>query len=199
MSPSTEPPPAPLPVRGAGPGAAEAGETRHFDQATGRVLLVEPDPKWPYLFQREAERVRGLLGAAALGVEHVGSPAVPGLAAKPCVDVLVLLADPDDEESYRPALEGAGYRLFLVEPERSGHRAFKGPDVNVNLHVYPDGEEARRMLRFRDRLRTSAEDRGLYERTKRELAERTWRTVREYGDAKTAVVEEILSRAAQDG
>ncbi|MFW5416021.1 GrpB family protein [Nocardiopsis sp. CNT-189] len=194
MSPSTEPP-APLPVRGADPDVAAAVETRHFDRATGRVLLVEPDPKWPYLFQREVERLRGLLGEAALGIEHVGSTAVPGLAAKPCVDILLLVADPEDEEAYRPALEGAGYRLFLVEPERSGHRGFKGPDVNVNLHVYPEGPEARRMLRFRDRLRSSAGDRELYERTKRELAERTWGSVREYGDAKTGVVDEILSRA----
>ena len=73
---------------------------------------------------------------------------------------------------------------------------FKGPDTNINLHVLSAGcREIDRMLAFRDRLRTDARDRELYERTKRQLAARTWRHVQNYADAKTAVVEAIIGRA----
>jgi GrpB-like predicted nucleotidyltransferase (UPF0157 family) len=160
------------------------------------IVLVEYDPEWPRLFDREADRIRTVLGEKALRVEHVGSTSVPGLVAKPIIDVLLVVPDSGDEGSYVPAMEAAGYVLRIREPDWFEHRLFKGPDTNINLHVFSTGAtEIERMLRFRDRLRASDADRDHYARTKRELSRRTWRHVQHYADAKSQVVEEIISRA----
>ncbi|MBC6466018.1 GrpB family protein [Actinomadura alba] len=163
------------------------------------VVLAEYDPEWPRLFAREAARIGSVLGGRALRVEHVGSTSVPGLAAKPIIDILLVVPDSADEPSYVPALEAAGYVLRIREPDWFEHRILKGPDTDVNLHVFGAGStEIDRMLRFRDRLRDSDADRDHYARTKRELSQRTWRHVQHYADAKTAVVREIMARAAAD-
>ncbi|KOX14206.1 hypothetical protein ADK67_43120 [Saccharothrix sp. NRRL B-16348] len=163
---------------------------------SGRVVLVEYDPAWPGLYEREAARIRGALGAAVAGLAHVGSTSVPGLAAKPIVDVVLTVADSADEASYVPALEAAGYVLRIREPGWLEHRMFKGPDTDVNLHVFTAGEpEVARMVAFRDRLRASEADRVLYERTKRELAGRDWAYVQQYAEEKAGVVADILGRA----
>jgi GrpB-like predicted nucleotidyltransferase (UPF0157 family) len=160
------------------------------------IVLAAYDAEWPQLFAREAERIRAVLDARVLRVEHVGSTSVPGLAAKPIIDILLVVPDSADEPSYVPAMEAAGYVLRIREPDWFEHRLFKGPDTNINLHVFSAGAaEIDRMLRFRDRLRDSDTDREYYARTKRELAQRTWRHVQHYADAKTAVVQEIMSRA----
>jgi GrpB-like predicted nucleotidyltransferase (UPF0157 family) len=160
------------------------------------VILAEPDPEWARLFDREAERIGRALGDRALRIEHVGSTSVPDLAAKPVIDILLVVPDSADEPAYVPALTAAGYVLRIREPEAQEHRMFKGPDTNVNLHVFsPGAPEVERMIAFRDRLRADEEDRVLYERTKRELAGRRWRYVQNYADAKTAIVEAILTRA----
>jgi GrpB-like predicted nucleotidyltransferase (UPF0157 family) len=162
----------------------------------GRIRLVEYDPAWPGLFEREAERVRTVLGERALQVEHVGSTSVPGLCAKPIVDMLLVVANSGDEAAYVPLMEQAGYVLRIREPDWFEHRLFKGPDTDINLHVFSAGcSEIERMLHFRDWLRTNAADRELYERTKRELAQREWKYTQNYADAKTSVVEDIVSRA----
>lgn len=160
------------------------------------IRIVEYDPAWPRLFTREAERIRRVLGDQVLGLEHVGSTSVPGLAAKPVVDIVLLVADSADEPAYVPLLEGVGYVLRHREPGWFQHRMFKGPDTDVNLHVFSAGcPEVARTLAFRDRLRADAADRALYERTKRELAQREWPSVQAYADAKTDVIAHILSRA----
>ncbi|HEY0698681.1 MAG TPA: GrpB family protein [Micromonospora sp.] len=160
------------------------------------ITLSDHDPAWPILFEREAERIRAALGGRALRVEHVGSTSVPGLAAKPIIDILLVVADSADEPSYAPALEAVGYTLKIREPDWLEHRLFKGPDTDVNLHVFSQGEhEIDRMLAFRDRLRCHDDERERYERTKRELARRTWRHVQHYANAKSTVVEEIIRRA----
>jgi GrpB-like predicted nucleotidyltransferase (UPF0157 family) len=165
----------------------------------GPIQIVDYDPAWPGLFEREAERIRGVLGERALMLEHVGSTSVPGLAAKPRIDMLLIVANSADESTYVPALEAAGYRLQIREPEWYEHRVFKGPDTDINLHVFSPGcSEIDRMLRFRNWLRSNPADRQLYEHTKRELALRDWKYVQNYADAKTAVVEEIIARAQQD-
>ncbi|WP_433274201.1 GrpB family protein [Actinosynnema sp. CS-041913] len=164
------------------------------------MRLVEYDPAWPGLFSREAARVRAALGGAVVALEHVGSTSVPGLAAKPIVDVLLVVADSADEPSYVPALEAAGYVLRLREPRWHEHRLFKGPDTDVNLHVHTVGDpEIIRMVTFRDWLRGHDADRVLYESVKRGLAAREWASVQDYADAKDSVVDEILARAAPDG
>jgi GrpB-like predicted nucleotidyltransferase (UPF0157 family) len=167
----------------------------------GRIVLSEYDPAWPSLFEEQAIRIRTAIGDTAVRIEHKGSTAVPGLAAKPIIDVGLAVPDSSDEASYVPALERAGYELCIREPDWHEHRVFHtrielGHDRNVNLHVYTVGcVEYERDMVFRDRLRGHAEDRDLYERTKRELATRDWKYVQNYADAKTAVVEEILARA----
>jgi GrpB-like predicted nucleotidyltransferase (UPF0157 family) len=136
------------------------------------------------------------LGERALGIEHTGSTAVPGLAAKPVIDITLAVADSANEAVYVPALAGAGYVLCIREPEWHQHRMFKGPDTDVNLHIFSSGcPEIGRILRFRDWLRTHPKDRELYARTKRALARERWKSVDEYAIAKTAVIEEILARA----
>ena len=160
------------------------------------IRIVEYDPAWPDLFAREAERIRRVLGERVVGLEHVGSTSVPGLAAKPILDILLLVADSADEAAYAPLLEAEGYVLRHREPDWFQHRMFKGPAADINLHVFSAGcAEADRTLAFRDRLRADAADRALYERTKRDLAQREWPSVQDYADAKSPVVAEILARA----
>jgi len=163
---------------------------------SGTVELVDYDAAWPALFEREAERIRAALGERVRRLEHTGSTSVPGLAAKPIIDMTLAVADSSDENAYVPDLEAAGYVLRIREPDWFEHRLFKGPDTSVNLHVFSEGcSEIDRMLRFRDRLRSNDADRELYERTKRELAGREWKYMQDYADAKDAVIAEIDARA----
>jgi GrpB-like predicted nucleotidyltransferase (UPF0157 family) len=163
---------------------------------SGPILIVDYDPRWPELFAREAERIRRVLGSRALRIEHVGSTSVPGLAAKPIIDLLLVVADSANEDAYAPALTAAGYVLRIREPNWHEHRVFKGPDSDINLHVFsPACPEIDRMLIFRDWLRANPADRNLYARTKLALARQEWKYVQNYADAKTAVVEEIIARA----
>jgi GrpB-like predicted nucleotidyltransferase (UPF0157 family) len=169
------------------------GELKSHDAP---ITLVPYDPEWPHLFTREAGRIRAALGDRALQVEHVGSTAVPELVAKPIIDIDLAVADSADESSYVPQLEAAGYILRIREPDWYEHRLFKGPDTNINLHVFTiRAEEVKRNLILRDWLRTNPSDRELYARTKQELASQKWKYVQNYADAKTKVIEAILSRA----
>jgi GrpB-like predicted nucleotidyltransferase (UPF0157 family) len=162
----------------------------------GKIVIVDYDPRWPEQYATEARKIRGALGALALLLEHVGSTSVPNLAAKPILDIVLVVADSADEASYVPALEQTGYVLRNREPAWYEHRVLKGVEPTVNLHVFSPGcPETERMVRMRDWLRTHEDDRALYEKTKRELAQRTWKYVQNYADAKTAVVEAILAHA----
>ena len=158
--------------------------------------MAPSDPEWPQQYAEVAARIRRVLGPVAVVVEHVGSTSVPGLAAKPVLDVLLLVPDPCDEAAYVPQLEAAGFLLHVREPGWHQHRFLKADDPAVQIHVFAEGsEEAERMLVFRDRLRSHDGDRALYEQTKRRLAERNWERVQDYADAKSDVVEAIIARA----
>ena len=160
------------------------------------ITIVEYDPSWPDLFEREANRIRSVLGSKALQIEHVGSTSVPGLCAKPIIDMLLVVKDSADELSYVPALEAAGYILRIRESDWFEHRLFKGPDTDINLHVFSSGtSEIDRMLLFRDWLRSNESDRERYAQVKRSLAKSKWRHVQHYADAKTLIVQEIMERA----
>lgn len=160
------------------------------------IFLAPYDPAWPARFEHEAARVRGALGDRVRLLEHVGSTSVPGLSAKPVIDMVLAVPDSGDEPGYVPDLEAAGYVLRIREPDWFEHRLFKGPDTDINLHTFTEGcVEIDRMVRFRDWLRTHDDDRDLYERTKQELAAREWRFVQHYADAKSQVVEAINARA----
>jgi GrpB-like predicted nucleotidyltransferase (UPF0157 family) len=160
------------------------------------IHLEEYNPEWTAWFDREARRVREALGESVLLLEHVGSTSIPGMAAKPRIDMLLVVPDSSDEPSYVPALEARGYQLVIREPEWHEHRVFKGPDSDVNLHVFSPGSvEIQRMRGFRDWLRVNPQDFELYLRTKRELSARAWKYVQNYADAKSKVVGEISARA----
>jgi GrpB-like predicted nucleotidyltransferase (UPF0157 family) len=163
---------------------------------SSQVLITDYDPQWPEVFRREANDIQAMLGCRALQIEHIGSTSVPQLAAKPVIDILLVVADSSDEDSYVPILESAGYLLRIREPHWYEHRMFKGPGADINLHVFSFGcPEINRVLNFRDWLRRNAADRHLYERTKRYLAGKEWADVQDYADAKTAVIAQILARA----
>lgn len=162
----------------------------------GVVALREPDSSWPAQFERERARIAQALGASAVGIEHTGSTSVPGLAAKPILDITLTVVDASDEDAYLPALEAADYTFRLREPEWYEHRLFHGDWPRVNLHVFSGGcSEVLQMVGFRDWLRAHPDDRALYERAKRALATREWAIVQDYADAKTEVVTEIKRRA----
>lgn len=162
----------------------------------GQVEVREYDPEWPRLYGREAARLRDLLGAKVLALEHVGSTAVPGLCAMPIIDIDLSLENSVDEAAYLPMLEQAGYRLVIREPDWYEQRIFKGPDTNINLHVSSLGcVEAIRRKIFRDWLRENAEDRQRYGDLKRELAQRQYDYVYEYNNDKAPLIREIYERA----
>lgn len=172
------------------------GPRRRVD---GPVYLADYDPDWPVLYEREAARVRELLGDRVRLLEHVGSTSVPGLPAKPIIDMLLAVADSADEPAYVPSMEAGGYAVRIREPDWHEHRVFKGPDTDINLHTFSEGSsEIARMLAFRDRLRTHDDERERYLATKRELAARHWVYIQDYADAKGDVVEGIIERAVAD-
>ncbi len=157
------------------------------------VVVADHDPAWADRFQSVRELVETALDGRALAVEHVGSTAVPGLAAKPVVDVQVTVDDVEDEAAYAPALLGAGLVLRVREP---GHRMFRTPARDVHVHVHGPGDPAlAERLVLRDHLRRSPGDRALYEAAKRALAGRAWPDMDDYADAKSDVIAEILTRA----
>jgi GrpB-like predicted nucleotidyltransferase (UPF0157 family) len=161
-----------------------------------RVVIVPYDPAWAAAFTVVSGQIRAALGARARDVLHIGSTAVPGLAAKPVIDVALLVDDSADESSYLDALGAHGYRLVVREPEWFEHRMFQTEEPAVNLHVFSTGcEEVDRVVRFRDWLRDHDDDRDLYAAAKQSLAEQTWRCVQDYADAKSPVVAAILARA----
>jgi GrpB-like predicted nucleotidyltransferase (UPF0157 family) len=159
------------------------------------IVLVPYDPTWPERFAAQRDRIHRALGPRALAVEHIGSTAVPGLVAKPIVDVLVAVPDVGDEPT-TTALVAAGYVLRVREP---GHRMVRTPELDVHLHLWTQGDpEIDRHLRFRDRLRDSAEDRASYAQLKRALASRDWDDMNAYAAAKAPLIVQILARADAD-
>jgi GrpB-like predicted nucleotidyltransferase (UPF0157 family) len=157
------------------------------------VVVVDYDDAWPRRYAEIRAELAPALAGTARRIAHIGSTAVPGLAAKPVIDVVVTVDDPDDEAAFAPPLQAAGYVLRVREP---GHRMFRTPARDVHVHVYRDGApEVRDYLDLRDWLRESAEDRALYAATKRRLARREWSDRNHYADAKTDVVLAILGRA----
>jgi len=162
------------------------------------IKLLDYDTDWPKKFETHALRIIEALGPAALRIEHIGSTSVPGLAAKPIIDILVVVRDSADESTYLPQLEAAGYRLRVREPHWTEHRMFRTPERDVHVHIYSEGcLEIERNLIFRDRLRQNIEARSRYERRKRELAMKEWSDMNDYAEAKTEVIESIIAAQAQ--
>lgn len=169
---------------------------------TGRpralVEVVPYDPRWPAAYARLRDRLVAALGERLLAVGHIGSTSVPGLAAKPVVDVDVTVADSADEASWLPDLEAAGLVLAVREPAWEQHRCLRGTDPTANVHVWsPGAQEPQRHVLLRDRLRTHATERDAYGRLKQEVAARGLDVVA-YGDAKAGWVYDLYERAFAD-
>ena len=162
-----------------------------------RVIdIVAYDPSWPETYTRHNQMISQALGKTALQIEHIGSTAVPQLPAKPIIDILVVVPDSAHEPAYLPALENACYELRVREPDWHQHRMVRTPSKDVHIHVYSQGcPEIERNLLFREWLRAHPDDRQLYAQTKQSLAGRDWPDMNAYADAKTYVIERILSRA----
>jgi GrpB-like predicted nucleotidyltransferase (UPF0157 family) len=169
------------------------GERRRL---TSTIYLAPSDPSWTKQFSLHASTIRDALSERVLLLEHVGSTSVPGLSAKPVIDMVLAVANAADESAYVPLLEARGFTLKIREPDWFEHRLLKAPDFAGNLHVFSIGcEEIDCMLTFRNWLRTHDDDRRVYEATKRQLAAQTWTDTQHYADAKSEVIQEILSRA----
>lgn len=163
------------------------------------IVIVDYDPLWPEKFQKHAAIISQALGQKALVIEHVGSTSVPGLAAKPIIDIDVVVEDSSNEAAYLPDLVGAGYVLRVREPDWHEHRMFRTPELDVHMHIFSPGcAEVARHVAFRNRLRSHSEDRLRYEALKRRLATEDWPDMNAYASAKSKVVEEIIARALQD-
>jgi len=163
------------------------------------IEVTDPDPAWPRYYDELADRIRKALGARALQLEHVGSTSVPGLPAKPIIDIDLTVADPEREQDYVPALEAAGFRLVIRQPWWYGHRALVSDQPSGNLHVFwADSAESARHRIFRDWLRGNPGDRERYAAAKRQAASdanAAGEHVMQYNARKEQVVREIYHRA----
>ena len=161
------------------------------------INLTEYSVNWPIRYREINDTITRALGDLVMLLEHVGSTSVPGLAAKPIIDIVLEVSDSDREIDYIPALESIEFCLRIREPDWYKHRLLKLDDVN--LHVFSHNcSETIRMLRFRDWLRSRPEERDLYLAKKQELASRVWKHVQNYADAKSEVITAIMSRAMPD-
>lgn len=158
-----------------------------------KLELHSYDERWVGLYLDHRRRILNALVAATVGVEHIGSTSVPGLAAKPIIDIVVTVDDVTAEEDYLDVLLDAGYELRTREP---GHRLVRMPSRDVHVHIYEHGDPAvSEYLLLRDWLRSNADDRDLYESTKRSLLRGRWDDMNAYADAKTDVILAIKARA----
>ena len=161
-----------------------------------QLEVIDYDPGWVERFTQHERRLRLALRSQDIGIHHIGSTSVPGLAAKPIIDILVTVADITAEEDYLDPLLSVGYLLRVREPE---HRLVRSPERDVHVHVYENDHEAvTNYLLFRNRLRADADDRALYAGTKRALIAQGFDDMNAYSDAKTEVVLAILRRARGD-
>ena len=172
-----------------------AGLVGEWPRGRAPIVVVDPDPSWPGRYDQFAATIRRALGDRILALEHVGSTSVPGLPAKPIIDIDVIVDDTEGEAAYLPALEAAGYRLILREPWWQGHRMLIDDVEDLHLHVWPRGaaEPVRHRL-FRDWLRTHPTDRALYAGVKQRLAVTTAERPEDYNLAKNDVIDQIFER-----
>ncbi|MGB7447999.1 MAG: GrpB family protein [Ornithinimicrobium sp.] len=156
------------------------------------LQLHSYDGRWVGQYLGHRRRIRQAV-VADIEVEHIGSTSVPDLAAKPIIDVVVTVDDITAEEDYLDGLLAAGYELRVREP---GHRLVRTPARDAHIHVFQRGDPAvGEYLLLRDHLRRDADDRALYERTKRALLSKVWDDMNDYADAKTEVIHAIKARA----
>lgn len=157
------------------------------------IVIVDYDFEWPSLFDALASAIVVAVGDGALSVEHIGSTSVPGLPAKPIIDILLIVEDVADENVFLGKLEAAGFELRVKE---MGHCMMRTTARDVHIHVFSAKSPAvADYLDFRDWLRRDESDRRLYATTKKRLAQQPWPDMNYYAEAKTEVITQILSRA----
>jgi GrpB-like predicted nucleotidyltransferase (UPF0157 family) len=177
------------------PTPEEIARARVQKHTPAPVDVVPPDPTWPAQYDKVRSRLLAALGDRALSLAHVGSTSVPGLWAKPLIDVDVTVADSSDEGAYLPDLEAAGFELRVREPDWEEHRMVRGSDPVANVHVFSAGAvEPRRHLAFRDWLVTHPDDLTAYADLKRQLARRGFTDAMDYNNAKGALIYDIYER-----
>ena len=165
-----------------------------------KIVMADYDLNWPRIFDQHRAKIARALGEAALSILHIGSTSVPGLAAKPIIDMLLVVADSANEGSYLPALLDLGYELRVREPDFHEHRMLRTHERDVHIHVLSHAcPEIERYPIFRDHLRANAEAGQRYEATKRALIQHAWTDMNEYAEAKTEVIEQILALATRNG
>lgn len=164
------------------------------------IVVVPYDPRWPRRFEEEADRLRGALGPVLLDVAHVGSTAVPGLAAKPLIDIMLVVTDLDELDRRNPALEALGYTpegALFVPRSRFFSRGV--PEARTHhLHAYPEGHpEIDRHLDLRDFLRCHEPEARRYASLKARLAEDFRDDLPAYSEGKTPMLTTLIERAAR--
>ena len=163
------------------------------------IVLKPYDENWSILFEREKQRISTILKDKALMIEHIGSTSVPGLIAKPIIDILLVVEDAGKEEDYVDDLVAHGYILRIKEPDFENHHMFLGLDTDIHLHVFSqDSKEIEKYLLFRNYLRNHQEAKELYANTKKTLAKKKWKYVQNYADAKSDVVQQIMDAARKE-
>jgi GrpB-like predicted nucleotidyltransferase (UPF0157 family) len=166
---------------------------------SGVVRLIEYNPRWPELFVAEAKRIRDHCGASALRLEHIGGTSIPGMWAKPIVDILAGRPHAAAIQDYVSALARAGYE-HRGERGVLGREYFRrGEPRSYHLHLVEEGGPLwRDYLAFRDHLRSHPEAAGHFAILKRQLAARFPRDREAYLAAKSAFVEKVLLQAASE-
>jgi GrpB-like predicted nucleotidyltransferase (UPF0157 family) len=155
------------------------------------IEIAAYSPVWPGLFEAGKASIGQALAGAALHIEHIGSTAVPGLAAKPVIDIDLIVEDPTREEAYVPALAAIGYVLTVRERTWYEHRMLRHNRPRINLHVFgPACAEHARHILFRDWLRAHPGDRARYEQVKQK-ARIGVTNVEAYNRNKQAVIRDI--------
>ncbi len=160
------------------------------------VVIVEYDPRWPTGFQAARSAIMKAVGPLLLSIEHVGSTAVPGLAAKPIIDIMPGLRSFDDGHSCVELLEPIGYR-YKGDNGIPGRHYFDYSGVDGTQHVHMvviDSDFWTRQIRFRDYLRAHPDSAREYSTLKYSLAERFRNDRVAYTEAKTEFIEGVLRR-----
>jgi|SRR5579863_1255000 len=158
------------------------------------IIVVDYDHRWPAQFEALRKRIGGALGEIAAAVEHIGSTAVPGLAAKPVIDIDVLLSSSDGLPEAIARLAALGYE-HEGDLGIAGREAFRQPPDQTDHHLYvcvPDSEQYRRHIAFRDYLRVHSESAKVYAELKRSLARCYSHDREKYVAGKDEFVSEIL-------
>jgi len=168
--------------------------------AENEIIIADYDPRWPILYEQERELILSLTGQDVIAIEHIGSTAVPGLGAKPIIDIMAAVGSLRDAQRCFSTLERIGYEYVPefedVMPERRYFRKSAGRTRTHHLHmVEAESDFWRRHLLFRNFLRAHPATAEQYYRLKKELALK-FRTNREaYTDAKTSFIEDVVKRA----